>query len=140
MDVIAPLQRPQTLRPGDRRKTRPFAIFKPQIRAQRLRNQKDIGKKDRHIKAEAPDRLQSHLGGKFGIIAQLQKIPGLRPRCAVLRQIPSRLTHHPDRRDPKDLSGQRAHQKLGHGDLRFEARKGPLWPRAVKDDSCPVVT
>ena len=59
---------------GDGRQARAFAGFEPQVGAQRLRQQQDVGKQDRRVKAVAADRLQRDFGGKVGVVAQRQEI------------------------------------------------------------------
>ncbi len=83
----------------------------------RLRQQQDIGKQDRRVKAIAADRLQGDLGRQIGVVAQLQEIARLRPCRAVFRQVAPRLPHHPDRRCGLRFARQRAQDRLGHGQL-----------------------
>ncbi len=114
--------------PGDRRQPRPLALDEPELRAERLRHEEDVGEQDRRVEAEAPDRLHRDLGGELGIVAQGQEVPGLRPRRLVLRQIPPRLPHHPDRRDGQGLARERAQQGLRHGSRSVRASG---WTRPV---------
>ena len=62
--------------------------------------------------AEAPDRLQRHFGREFRIEAQVEKSTRLLAQRAILRQVTSRLTHHPDRRDRLPLTRQNAQEGL----------------------------
>ena len=45
--------------------------------AQRIRHHQDVGEQDRRVEAEAPDRLQRHLGGQRRRVAQLEEAAGL---------------------------------------------------------------
>ena len=96
----------------DGRQPRAFAGHKPQIRAQRLRQQQDIGKEDGSIEAIAPDRLQGDFGGQIRVVAEVQKTARLRPRRTILRQVTPGLAHHPDRRRRQRLARKRAHQQF----------------------------
>ena len=80
----------------DGRQSRSFAGDKPEVRAQRLRQQQNVGEQNRGIKSIAADRLQRDLGRQFGIVTERQEIPGLRTGRPIFRQVASRLAHHPD--------------------------------------------
>ena len=97
---------------GDGGQARPLAVDEPQIRAQRLRHQQDVGEKDRGVKTEAPNGLQRHFGCQIGVIAQRQEITGLAPGGLVFGQISSSLAHHPDRRHRQGLARQCAQDCL----------------------------
>ena len=43
------------------------------------RHHEDVGEQDRRVEAEAPDRLQRHLGGQRRRVAQIEEAAGLRP-------------------------------------------------------------
>jgi hypothetical protein len=63
----------------------------------RLERDQQIGEQDRGVEAETPDRLQRHLGGQRGVLAQLQERHALAD-LAVLGEVAPRLAHHPQRR------------------------------------------
>ena len=62
-----------------------------------MRHDQNIGKQDRRIEIEPPERLQRHFARQLGIIAQIKERSGLRPQLPVFRQIASGLAHEPDR-------------------------------------------
>ncbi len=58
---------------------------------------KNIRKQDCSIKIEPQQRLQCHLCRKIRRITQVKKRTGLLPQLPILRQVPSCLSHQPDR-------------------------------------------
>ncbi len=64
--------------------------------AQGMRNDQDIREQDRRVESKAADRLQGDLGGHFRIEAELEERTGLCSQRAILRQIATGLSHHPD--------------------------------------------
>jgi hypothetical protein len=93
------------LRP-DRRHQRSVAFLEAQVAAQCVRHHEDIGKKDRCIETETPDRLQGNLGREFRIVAKVEETAGLLASSAVFRQVAPSLAHHPDGRGKGHLSFQ----------------------------------
>jgi hypothetical protein len=91
---------------GDRRHERTAAFLEAQVATKRMRNHQYVRKQDRGVEAEAADRLQGHLDGEVGIVAEVEKAACRPPRLAVFRQIAPRLAHHPDRRGKDRLSLQ----------------------------------
>ena len=67
-------------------------------------NQQDVGEHDGRVEGEPPHRLQRNLRRHLGIEAEAEEVAGLGPQFAILRQIPSCLSHEPDRRTGKRLS------------------------------------
>ena len=61
-------------------------------------NNQNVGKDDRGIEIEAPDRLQRHLGGMLRCKAEIEEAAGLLTQRAIFRQIAAGLPHHPERR------------------------------------------
>ena len=94
----------------DRRQSRAFAGFKPQIRSKGLRDQQNVGKQNSRVKPETANRLEGRLGGQFGGVAERQEIAGLGAGFAVFGQITPGLAHHPDRRHFQCLALQGAQQ------------------------------
>ncbi len=77
---------------------RSFAGHELNLAAERVRNHQNIGKQDRRIEAEAPDRLQRHFRGEFRSEAKIEKAARFLPHRPIFRQIASGLPHQPDRR------------------------------------------
>ncbi len=94
-------------------KPRPLAFDEAQIRAEGLGHQQDVGEEDRRVEVVAADRLQRHLGGEIGGVAEIEEAASRCPDLAILRQIPAGLAHHPDRRNRQPLAGQRTQQGFG---------------------------
>src|ERR1700728_642056 len=78
-------------------KARSFSFLECYALAEGVRYDQDVGKQDRRIEAEAPDRLQGNLGGAFGIEAQIEKARRLFAYRPILRKVPSGLSHEPYR-------------------------------------------
>ena len=114
MDLVSRFQTRQIACRGDFGQARTLARDEPHVGAKRLRDQQDIRKQDCGVKAETANGLQRHLGRQIGVVAQRQKIPGLRPRGAIFRQIAASLAHHPDRRGGQAFTRQGAQKKFGH--------------------------
>ena len=64
----------------DRIEPRTLALDEPDLPAERIRHDQDVGEQDRRIEAEAADRLQRHLGGELGIVAEVEERPAFGPR------------------------------------------------------------
>ena len=92
------LQRGQRGIQQPRRQPGSLTRLKPQLLAHRMRDDQNVGKQDRTVEAEPPDRLHCHFGGRLGIIAKLEKTALFRTQFPIFRQIAARLTHQPDRR------------------------------------------
>ena len=92
-----------------------FADFKANGAAERVRNHQDVGEDDRGIELEAADRLQRHLGRVVRRETEIEEAAGLGAQLAILRQVTSRLSHHPDRRHALALAAQDLHEGLRHG-------------------------
>ena len=69
-----------------------------QPQPQGLEGKQDVGEQDRGVHAEALDRLERHLGGQLGGVAEIED-GVLLAQLAVLRHVASRLPHEPHRRD-----------------------------------------
>ena len=108
----------------NRRQARPLARDKPEVSPKRLRQQKDISKQNRRIKAIAADRLQRHFRRKLAIVAQRQEIARLGPSRAIFRKVTPRLPHHPDWRRFKGFAGQSPQDFLflSHGHPHISAQ------------------
>ena len=80
----------------DRGQARPLARHEAQILPQRVRDDQDVGKQDRPVEAETPDRLQRHLGGGRAVIDQIEEAALFRPQCPIFGKIAAGLAHQPD--------------------------------------------
>ena len=61
---------------------------------------------------EAPQGLQGHFTGEFGVLAQVEKTPGPFTRSAVLGQVTPGLAHDPDWRGISWLAQQSPDQAI----------------------------
>src|SRR6056297_607610 len=91
--------------------TWPLTLGEPEILAERMRHDEDVGKHDRCIEPVAPDRLERHLNGKIRIVAHVEKAAGLRTLGTVFRQIAPGLAHHPDRWRPDCFAIENPHDR-----------------------------
>ena len=82
----------------DRIEPRPFAFDKAQPASEGIGNDQDVGKEDRRIEVEAPDRLQRDFGRRSGSRQRSRKEPAVCAQGPVFGKIASRLPHQPDRR------------------------------------------
>src|SRR5690606_41414256 len=89
-----------------------FPCLKPQILAHRMGHDQYVGKQDRSVKSETLDRLQSHFGSSFRIIAKFQKAAFTGAQFAIFGQITPCLAHKPDRRAIRFLAAQSFEQKF----------------------------
>ena len=101
--VLAVLQRLQ-------HRAAPF--LEADLLAQGIRHHQDVGEQDRRIEAEAPDRLQRHLGCQHRVVAKVQERARRRPGPAIFRQIAPGLAHEPDRRALQRFAFQGPDQEL----------------------------
>ena len=92
---IKPLQGGRAI---ERIEPRPLALFECHALAQRMRHHQDIGKQDRRVEPEAPDRLQCDLCRTLSVKAQIEEPGRLLADCPVLRKVAASLPHQPDRR------------------------------------------
>src|SRR3546814_9357226 len=79
----------------ERSEARACAFLEPDLLAKSVWHHQDVGKQDRGVEAEAPDRLQGNLHGEIRREAEVQEPAGLRPQLPVLRQVSSRSEEHP---------------------------------------------
>ena len=78
---VAPRVQAREIRLGaDRLEPRPLALDESHFLAKRIGHDQDVGKQDRRVETEAPDRLQRHLGRQLGRVAQIEE--ALRPSRA----------------------------------------------------------
>ncbi len=63
-----------------------LAGFEPQILPERMGDNENVGKEDRAIETEAPDRLERDLAGGIAVIAKLEETALLRAQFAIFRQ------------------------------------------------------
>jgi hypothetical protein len=119
--IDLPLQLPKRRHIDERIKPRSLSGFERDSLTERMRHDQNIRKQNRRIKAEAPNRLQRHLGRQLRIEAEVEKRRGLLANGPVFRQIPARLAHEPDRRDGQPFIGQDAKKGLGVGCVRHES-------------------
>src|SRR5581483_4483590 len=78
---------------------RPFTFDEPHLASQGMRHHQDVGKQDRCIKSETSNGLQRHLCRIVRIEAEIEKRACFLSHSSVFGQIPSCLTHHPNRRN-----------------------------------------
>ena len=95
------------LRPHGAVDHRALALRELEPDAERLDDQQDVGEEDRRVDAEALDGLERDLGGRLGVVAELEEAVALAQR-AVLGHVAPGLTHEPD---------------------RTRGRRGPCWCR-----------
>ena len=89
-------RRSNSARPARRIEARPLALDEAHVLAERVRDHEDVGEQDRGVEAEAPDRLQRHLGGEVRVVAEVEEGAGLWPGPRpVFRQVAPGLAHHP---------------------------------------------
>ena len=69
------------------------------LRAERLRDQQDVGEDDGAVEIVSPNRLQGDFGGEFGRVAERKEIARLGASRPVFGQVTSSLPHQPDRRN-----------------------------------------
>src|SRR5439155_17358586 len=81
-----------------------------------------FGEQDRRVQRIARERLQRHLGGERGRLAQREKASRLRSRAAVFGEITARLAHEPDRRIRGRLPQQRADQRSEEHTSELQSR------------------
>jgi len=95
-----------------RGEARSLPCLEPQILPQRVRDDEDVGKKDRAVETETPDRLQRHFGRRLGIVAKLEETALGFPQRAIFGQIASGLAHQPQRGPVLPRPAQRCQQAL----------------------------
>jgi hypothetical protein len=76
--------------------------------AQSVRDHQDIAEQDGCIGLVAAQGLQRRFDGEFRRVAEPQEIRLPLAQALILRQIPARLAHEPERRSIADLSTQRS--------------------------------
>jgi hypothetical protein len=103
------------------REPRSFAGLEPQILADRMRDDEDVGKQDRAVESEAGDRLQRHLGRRRAVMDELQEAALVGPECTIFGEIASRLAHQPNRRGIATLPVQ--HREQGSFNAQFGPRE-----------------
>src|SRR5258708_40352502 len=92
---------------GQRLEPRAFTLHEPDLLAQRIGDNQNVGKNDRSIEPESADGLQRHLSRLVGRIGEFQERLRGGTELAVLRQVTPGLAHQPDRRHRKPLPAQR---------------------------------
>ena len=105
-----PAQAPQIRRAAHGVETRPLTLDEGHLLAQRIGHHEDVGEQDRRVEAEAPDRLQCHLGRQRRRVAQIEEAAGFRSHGPVLGQVSPRLPHQPDWRWRHRLAGERSQE------------------------------
>src|SRR5262249_48390664 len=97
---------------ANRIEPRSVTAFEAYRLSERLRHHQDVGEQDRGIEPEPPHRLQGDLGGELRREAEFEERTHPSTNRPVLRTVPPRLTHQPDRRRPLPPAGQHFHQRL----------------------------
>src|SRR5690606_10197150 len=72
-------------------------FLEAKVPAQGMRHDEDVGEQDRSVEAETPDRLQRHLDGEIGIVADVEEASRFLANLPVFGEIAAGLAHHPDR-------------------------------------------
>src|SRR6202035_3124869 len=78
---------------------RSFTSLERDTLTESVRHHQNIGKHDCSVKAKAANRLQRNFCGERRIETQVKKIIRLLADCPIFREIPSRLSHQPNRRN-----------------------------------------
>ncbi len=90
----------------ERFEPRTFARFEANAATERVRDDQDVGEQNRRVETEPADRLQRNLGGELRRKTQIEHTADIFADRHVLRQIASRLAHHPDWRHSLSLAIQ----------------------------------
>ena len=93
VDLLA--QRIDALGIADRVEPGTLAGLEAHVLAERIGNHQDVGKQDRGVEAEPPDRLQRGFDRGLGVVAELKERAGLSTDRPVFRQVASGLAHQP---------------------------------------------
>ena len=99
---------------GHRLQLRALALDIVQRLAQRMRHHPDVREQDGRVQPVAADRLQRHLGGQLGVVAEIQEAAGPGPGGVVFRQVALGLAHQPHRRPGLGLARQGAEEGRHH--------------------------
>src|SRR3546814_11182153 len=94
----------------------------------------DIGKQDRAVETETPDRLQRHFGRRLGIVAELEEPALGLPQRAIFGQIASGLAHQPQCGPRLLHPAQRCQQAL-----RWRLHAAPLSSTTISLESLVAV-
>jgi hypothetical protein len=78
---------------------RSFAGLECHMLTESVRHHQNIRKHDCSVETEAANRLQRNFCGEHRIETQVKKIIRLLADCPIFREIPSRLSHKPNRRN-----------------------------------------
>ena len=79
----------------DRPELRPLAACKLHGLPQCVRNDQNIGEKNRRIETEPANGLERGFGRKFGSETELEKVSRLFPQPPIFRKIAACLPHQP---------------------------------------------
>src|SRR6478609_9427814 len=93
-----PRELPELRGIGQRLELRALALLEPDLLAQRVRHDQDIGEDYPRIQHVTTDRLQRYLDGFFGRVAEFQEGARGGTDGAIFRQVAPGLAHQPDRR------------------------------------------
>ena len=93
---------------------RPFPGEKLQPLPHRVRHDQDVGKQDRPVEPEPPQRLNRDLGGGLAVIDELEKAALVRTKFPIFRQIAPGLTHQPHGRHRLAVTFERVEKRTGH--------------------------
>jgi hypothetical protein len=83
---------------GQFAQSRAFAGLEPDLLAQSLRDQQDVGEDDGPVHGEPAHGLQGDFGRHLRVEAQVHEAAGLGAQLTILRQDAARLAHEPHRR------------------------------------------
>jgi hypothetical protein len=83
----------------ERIESRSFTSLERHMLTESMRHHQNIGKHDCSVKAKAANRLQRNFCGELRIKTQVKKIIRFLADCPIFREISSRLSHQPNRRN-----------------------------------------
>src|SRR5262245_31873867 len=109
-----------------RRQDRAFAVLVFESLAKGRGDLRKIGEQNGRIEPEPLDGLKRDLDGVFGRIAELEHATRRRACPVVLRQIAASLTHQPDRRPFRALSGERTQKQFSRPGIHCRRTFSPV--------------
>src|SRR5690606_18495558 len=96
---------------------RSSSFLEPEVPAKSMRYDEDVGKQDRGVETETADRLQGHLDGEIGIVADVEEASRFLADLPVFREIAACLAHHPDRRREDHLPNENVDYETTSGHI-----------------------
>ena len=93
---------------------RPLPFHKREVHPHLIGDHQDITEENRRIHTDDIQGLDRYLCRFFRVVAEVEKTACLTTHCHVLRQVSSRLSHHPNRRIGRLLPKTRIYKYLTH--------------------------